>query len=706
MTSSRRKPSDQRPIVPDAARVDEPIAETAQEPVAGLVVDGTQSRSGEDTRRRGWFWHWNATVTQYAPLIGLKGVGLLNSYTVWTDRREESPHRGYAFPSQQSEADFYGEDRAELITINKILVALDLIEIRKEMVLRVDEAGRRWRVPHNLYRVKDRDDGFTLTAREVQTIVELAARDKAVYRYIRHIFSPKFRPIDANNVWTGILETLQDNPTWQTLAGRAAAEDARASARTKAGHASRRAGTQAAPRRAGKSEPPPSNDSSTVEMRGWEETSVASTNKGSGINVAPANKGFGQVSPSSVAPANDASPTSVELTNTTYHQHETTTTTSGDGVVREIEHEAATAPEAVPTPESSGPGGHEAPVDRAGQEAAFQSFYEANHREPTIAERKLLRDLAERFDPPARACPVPGYRSGWQWVSAAIVDAVDAGSAFVAPRRVREILLRWEREGIPGSNQDSRERGNASMTKAGGVGQVALGRGPVVDRPHGRDSVRTWETVVRSMGEAIGAGRLADLFEGTAIAGVRGDEIVVLARDEAQVARLTGEYHALLTRKVSEALRRPVTVAVTVLERGSETTPAKARSEHPIADEVAIGTPVFVLPGTGLSNAQVWQAVLEDLQRAGSAGRANIEAWLRPVVILDWQADGTVVLGAPNALVRRRVQERFGRVLEGALGHLLGSACRIETVVTGEWLAGRSREGKGEDKGGASEATA
>ena len=88
-------------------------------------------RAGEDTRRRGWFWHWNNIVTQYAPLIGLKGVGLLNSYTVWTDRREESAYRGYAFPTQQSEAAFYGEDRAELIALNKILVALDLIEIRK-----------------------------------------------------------------------------------------------------------------------------------------------------------------------------------------------------------------------------------------------------------------------------------------------------------------------------------------------------------------------------------------------------------------------------------------------------------------------------------------------------------------------------------------------------------------------------------------------
>ena len=140
-------------------------------PVAGIDTSNGGERSGDDTRKRGWFWHWNAIVTQFAPLVGLKGVGLLNSYTVWTDRREESPHRGYAFPSQQSEADFYGEDRAELIAINKILVTLDLIEIRKEMVLRTDEAGRRWRVPHNFYRVKDRDEGFSLTPEAVRKIV-------------------------------------------------------------------------------------------------------------------------------------------------------------------------------------------------------------------------------------------------------------------------------------------------------------------------------------------------------------------------------------------------------------------------------------------------------------------------------------------------------------------------------------------------------
>src|SRR5690606_12352575 len=193
--SGPRKPhrshqqGEQAPVAPTPA---EPRLGPGQGDIAGLVGDATSTRSGDDTRRRGWFWHWNSIVTQYAPLIGLKGVGLLNSYTVWTDRRDQSPTRGYAFPSQQSEAAFYGEDRAELITINKILVALDLIEIRKEMVLRTDAQGRRWKVPHNLYRVKDRPEGLELRAEDVLRVAELASQDAAVYRYVKRMFSSRF----------------------------------------------------------------------------------------------------------------------------------------------------------------------------------------------------------------------------------------------------------------------------------------------------------------------------------------------------------------------------------------------------------------------------------------------------------------------------------------------------------------------------------
>jgi len=84
--------------------------------------------------------------------------------------------------------------------------------------------------------------------------------------------------------------------------------------------------------------------------------------------------------------------------------------------------------------------------------AALRAFESANDRAATPAEGKLLRDLAARFEPVAATAhqergDVPN--SGWGWLEAAVWDAVEAGSAFVAPRRVREILLRWERDGFP-----------------------------------------------------------------------------------------------------------------------------------------------------------------------------------------------------------------------------------------------------------------
>jgi hypothetical protein len=319
----------------------------------GANHERSQERSGLDARRRGWFWHWNNVVTQYAPLIGLKGVGLLNSYTVWTDRRDESPHRGYAFPSQQSEADFYGEDRSELITINKILVALDLIEIRKEMLTRVDERGRRWRVPHNLYRVKDRPDGVDLRAVDVLRVAELAKRDAAVFRYVRRVFSERFRPIDGDNVWQAILTELRNDPTWRELQDRTSVIEKRASARTRAGHQSRAGSTQTKKQTEDSAtdtaEPDDTNeallpdaqqngrrlshaatsvdDSNTGSHRPT-ETAVEPTNTALGVDVAASNNGSGQFRRSSAAASNDGPEGVVEPSNTTYDQSLSTTTTT------------------------------------------------------------------------------------------------------------------------------------------------------------------------------------------------------------------------------------------------------------------------------------------------------------------------------------------------------------------------------------------
>ncbi|MCA9879391.1 MAG: hypothetical protein KC442_16480, partial [Thermomicrobiales bacterium] len=475
------------------SRRKDPGAATAADQLAA-VPEAT--RGGEDTRRRGWFWHWNALVTQYAPLIGLKGVGLLNSYTVWTDRREESPHRGYAFPSQQSEADFYGEDRAELITINKILVALDLIEIRKEMVLRTDPQGRRWKVPHNFYRVKDHGDDFTLSTPHVLRVAELAATDRAVYRYVRRVFSPKFSPIDGDNVWTRILPEVRRTPVWQELAARTEQEETRASARTRAGHAARKAGGETATPNPAADFFAPSgrdetatftvgNDSAAVTTHVERPTSVAATNTGSRVDVAHTNRGSRSQRVSAVAASNEGAPTSVAPTNTTYDESRTTTkracTNEKTGSTPAVPATATVTTVSASASSTTGGPAAAPPVDAAAQVAALRAFEQANDRAATPAERKLLRDLAERYDAVAAATADSGTApgSGWGWLEAAVWEAVEAGSAFVAPRRLREILQRWERDGFPGAAGASAQPPARSRASAGDPAAPAWTSAPV-----------------------------------------------------------------------------------------------------------------------------------------------------------------------------------------------------------------------------------
>jgi hypothetical protein len=549
------------------------------------------TRGGEDVRRRGWFWHWNALVTQYAPLIGLKGVGLLNSYTVWTDRREESPHRGYAFPSQQSEADFYGEDRAELITINKILVALDLIEIRKEMVLRTDPQGRRWKVPHNFYRVKDHGDDFTLGTPHVLRVAELAAADRAVYRYVRRVFSPKFSPIDGANVWSQILPEVRRTPVWQELAARAEGEETRASARTKAGHAARKGGGVTPSNDpdffvpSSGDEPATSvvaNDSDAVTMPEDGETSVAMVNNGSGVDVALFNRGSRGQERSDVGAINTGGPTSVAPTNTTYDESRTTTKRTGK---EEKDGRTDSAPALTPDmvvsasqPLTTGGPGAQPPMDAAAQMAALRAFEQANDRAATPAERKLLRDLAERYDPVAESVAavstdVPG--SGWAWLEAAVWEAVEAGSAFVAPRRVREILQRWERDGFPGtSGAATRQQAPGdpvatagwASTSGRGVAEPVMAAEPVnfPIAEVGLSSRQVWAAVLDEVARRGSVSR-ADLetwLRSASLIGREGETLLIGAPNAVARDRITARLLPALREAITATIGVRVEIAV------------------------------------------------------------------------------------------------------------------------------------------------
>jgi hypothetical protein len=96
----------------------------------------------------------------------------------------------------------------------------------------------------------------------------------------------------------------------------------------------------------------------------------------------------------------------------------------------------------------AGPGNELAPGNGPDRAAALVAFAEANGRTASAAEERLLGQIAVDA----------GAAQGWAIVTAAIYEAVDSGSAFVAPKRVREIVRRWLRDGLPAEVAGSDER--------------------------------------------------------------------------------------------------------------------------------------------------------------------------------------------------------------------------------------------------------
>lgn len=111
----------------------------------------------------------------------------------------------------------------------------------------------------------------------------------------------------------------------------------------------------------------------------------------------------------------------------------------------------------------AGPGNELAPVNGPDRAAALVAFAEANGRTASAAEERLLGQIAADA----------GAAQGWAIVTAAIYEAVDSGSAFVAPKRVREIVRRWLRDGLPAELAGSDERGSTPIENQAPVEAIA-----------------------------------------------------------------------------------------------------------------------------------------------------------------------------------------------------------------------------------------
>jgi hypothetical protein len=781
-TNGRRRASrrDQPGAEPDEASYETPDPQRSKRPdaePANSTTDSEQSategRAGVDARRRGWFWHWNNVVTQYAPLIGLKGVGLLNSYTVWTDRRDESPHRGYAFPSQQSEAAFYGEERAELITINKILVALDLIEIRKEMLTRVDDRGRRWRVPHNLYRVKDRPDGVDLRADDVLRVALLAKRDDAVFRYVRRVFSDRFKPIDGDNVWQSILTELRNDPTWRELQERTRAIEERASARTRAGHQNRASAGGAKPREA---PPTPQADpesgsnrtgtaalsdmQQTVDTATPRATSVDGSNTGLqvdegtdvdrsitglAIDVAGTNGGFSSSEPTSVAAISNGRPAVVGPGNTTYDQSKLTTTTTttsllddapiDDGAERSLsDSDWQRSVAGNDGPRASEPqGGIDErvesdrgrrvasdelavgqPVDerierepderqsasaRTGSIAGerrladpsaggplvdpgrlvISTFEDANDRRATPLERNLLAELERDADLPARA----SGSTGAEWLVAAMREAVSSGSAFVAPKRIREIITRWS------ANPRNAPSAPAAVTQAiddtSSARPSSTGTAADIRLPGGASGDAVWTATLADLARILDRDAYDRLLAGSRITRYWRGAVEVEVASNAAADKLSGEYRGLVERHLNSRLRRPAHVR---FDARPAAQPAGTPASEPDAPVVRETPQQLVIAANEVEiGRQVWQSLLGDLARV--VAPADLDR-LAGIIVLGQDATGAILLGTPSPLARRLIDTRYRADIESSLAALLGQSAPIRTLDAADWCPAAS----------------
>jgi hypothetical protein len=170
------------------------------------------------------------------------------------------------------------------------------------------------------------------------------------------------------------------------------------------------------------------------------------SNNGLKINVASTNNGLDEKAPTIDGPTNTDPPSIVAPGSTTYYQELTTTTTSGS--TKKIE------PIKVTVDGGSGPG--PVPDERRDKEATVRLFDEANGRVSSTAARRQLDRIAGNFEELADSAGV----SSWTLVGSAIDEAVSSGSAFVAPKRIREILTRWNRDGVPGMYAGNAQSGD------------------------------------------------------------------------------------------------------------------------------------------------------------------------------------------------------------------------------------------------------
>ena len=92
----------------------------------------------------------------------------------------------------------------------------------------------------------------------------------------------------------------------------------------------------------------------------------------------------------------------------------------------------------------------------------------------------------------------------------------------------------------------------------------------------------------------------------------------------------------------------------------------------------------FLIAEVGLSSRQVWAAAMDELAQRGSVSRADLETWLRPASLIG-RDDEILLIGAPNAVARDRINTRLLSALREAIVATIGVDVEIAVVSGHDW---------------------
>lgn len=298
-------------------------------------------------------------------------------------------------------------------------------------------------------------------------------------------------------------------------------------------------------------------------------------------------------------------------------------------------------------------------------------FEAANDRRATPLERILLGELERDADPPARAAG----STGSDWVVAALREAVASGSAFVAPKRIREIIQRWAADD-DGPRRAS-DPGALALAGAAGVTPPAGDEAPPpadVRLPGGARGSRTWAAALDDLASVLSDETFALLLGGSVIRRYWRGTVEVEVGSQLAADKLATEYRALVERQLNARLSKPVAVSFHVAEPPAA--PAATAAD-------ATRTAALVVSRADVDlGRQVWHAVLADLAALLAPGDAER---LSGVIPLGQDAAGLMLLASPSPVARRLLDGRYRPDVERSLSTLFGHDVRVRLVGRDEW---------------------